>query len=110
MRTLSIVTALMLLLAIPSGGWLYDYSIILRWGIALSCLIHAYLFIQKGNHAWMWIFLVIAVVYNPFVLVPLPKEGWVMIDFITAVLFLTSAVRPFTLRFRETDRESKKKE
>jgi hypothetical protein len=87
MKPLSIFSAILLLLAIPPI-WPYEYYMILRIVICASAVFHAYKFYEKKNDNWMWVFGVIAVVFNPFVPLSLNKGAWSIIDIVAAVLFI----------------------
>lgn len=79
----------MLLLAIPSI-WPYGYYQLLRWVVLGIGVYLGYLSIKKENITWTIIMGVIAIAFNPFFPFHLDKEVWVVIDFITSILFLTS--------------------
>jgi hypothetical protein len=88
MKTISVLSAIMLVLAIPSGVWPYEYYIMLRWLICGSAIWHAYLQYQKQDTNWIWIFGVMAFIFNPAVPLRFSKDIWVMIDLVSAVIFL----------------------
>jgi hypothetical protein len=86
----SLITIVMLLLAIPYGVWPYGYYILLRWvvtGTALFVLWTAY---DSKKTPWLWIMGVVALLFNPIAPIYLDKDTWVVIDFIVAGLFLIS--------------------
>ncbi len=89
-NTASIIAIVMLLLAIPSGVWPYGYYIILRWVVAVAALFVLWVAYQLKKQSWLWIMGVIAILFNPIVLIHLDKETWVVIDFIVAGVFLVS--------------------
>jgi len=94
---ISIVSVIMLLLAIPPI-WPYGYYTFLRVVICASSAYMAYLGFDRGKEGWGWIFGIIAVLFNPLVPIYLTKEIWVVIDVIVAGVFLVSI---FTLKSRE---------
>jgi hypothetical protein len=93
MAVLSIISAALLFLAIPTGLWPYSYYILLRWLICVSAILHASFFNSTKNKYWPWIFSGIAALFNPFIPFYLNKSSWVLLDFIAAIMFLFSMKR-----------------
>jgi hypothetical protein len=89
-RGLCIASGVLLLLAIPSG-WPYGFYVLLRWAISISSVIIAYGFYQSKLSAWALIFGGVAFLFNPLIPVFLDKSSWVMIDFISSLLFFLAA-------------------
>lgn len=82
-----IIATIMLILALVS--WPYGYYQLLRFVV---CGISVYVaFIAYNWHKiWAaWLFGFVAVLFNPFVPIHLPRETWQPIDVICAVLFVT---------------------
>ncbi len=90
-KSLAIITGVMLVLAIPVGWWPYDYYIVLRWVVSVSAIIIANGFNKSGLKGWMLVFGAVAFLFNPIVPIYLNKETWVLIDFVSAILFFVSA-------------------
>ena len=90
MKWLAIGTAILLLLAIPSGLWPYGYYIFLRWIVCVSSVIISYSFYESKLSGWAFTFGGIALLFNPIAPVYLDKSSWVMIDFVTAALLFIS--------------------
>ena len=93
MKILSILSATLLFLAIPSHVMPYEYYILLRWLICASAIWHAYVQYQKEDTNWTWIFGVMAFVFNPAAPLRFGKELWAMIDLVAAIVFLVSINR-----------------
>lgn len=89
-KTICIVSGILLVLAIPTG-WPYDFYILLRWLIFASSAIVAYGFYTSKFSAWALIFGAVAFLFNPIVPVYLSKSTWVPIDLIGAILFFIAA-------------------
>lgn len=85
-----IISGILLLLGIPAG-WPYSYYILLRWLICAASIYAAYNFYQSNLKGWTWVFGTVALVFNPIFPFYFVKETWVLIDIISAVLFLLSA-------------------
>jgi len=89
-KWLCIASGVLLLLAIPSG-WPYDFYILLRWIIFITSLIVANGFRKSALDGWMMVFGGVAFLFNPIIPVHLSKSSWVLIDFVSAILFFLSA-------------------
>lgn len=90
MKQISAIAGVLLILAIPSGLWPYDYYVLLRWVIAGSALALAYYFYESKKTSWTLIFGSVAFLFNPIAPIYLAKQTWVIIDMIVAVLFFIS--------------------
>ena len=86
----AIIAALILLGAL--GRWPYGYYQLLRWvtcGAAIFVAFMAY----NWQKIWaVWLFGIIAVLFNPIALIHLAKDTWQPIDVICALLFVAIAV------------------
>lgn len=85
-RSLCIISGVLLLLAIPTW-WPSGFYILLRWAIFISSIVVAYGFYKSKIMAWTFIFGAIAFLFNPVAPVYLGKSTWVIFDFIGAILF-----------------------
>lgn len=90
-NTASVISAIMLLLAIPS--WAYGYYVLLRWMVTASAVFLVYIAYNLKNKFWFFLMAIIALLFNPLAPVHLDKQVWVVIDFIVAILFLISIFR-----------------
>lgn len=64
----------------------YGYYTLLK---VICCAGFAYLAYkahEKKSDAWMWVFGVVAVVYNPFVKIHLGREIWTLVNFASVAL------------------------
>jgi len=68
----------------------YGYYILLRIFICLLSGITAFVSIESNNKSWMWLFGIIAILFNPIIPIYLEKEIWVVIDFIVGIIFIIS--------------------
>lgn len=89
-KWLSIISATLLILAIPSF-LPYDYYIILRWVITISAIINAVGFNKSKLTGWVLIFSALAILFNPLFPIYLNKSSWVAIDLISTIIFFLSA-------------------
>ena len=89
-KWLCIFSGAILLLAIPSG-WPYDFYILLRWVIFISSIIVALGFYKSKLTAWTFVFSSVAFLFNPIIPIHLSKSSWVLVDFVSVILFFLSA-------------------
>lgn len=89
-KWLCIASGVFLLLAIPSG-WPYDFYILLRWIIFITSLIVAIGFHKSDLNGWMMVFGGVVFLFNPIIPIHLAKSSWVLIDFVSAILFFIAS-------------------
>ena len=97
MKWLGVASGALLLLAIPTG-WPYNLYILLRWAICISASVVAYGFYKSSLQGWALVFVAIGLLFNPLIPVYLAKSSWVLIDFISAIVFFLSAYSVKTKR------------
>jgi len=78
------------LLLIALGDHPYSYYTLLRWLVTIIGALVAYDFYENKNTNWMWLFIAIAILFNPIFLIYFSKDTWQLLDLITAVIFLVS--------------------
>lgn len=76
--------ALLLAVADLPYGY-YQFLRIFIFGVSVYAAHKCYL---NNKIKWMWVFGVIAVIFNPFLRIHLDKETWQIIDIVTAVIQL----------------------
>ena len=84
--TAAIASIVMLVLAII-GGWPYRYYQLLRTVVCFTVLFLASLGWRQSKDNWTWTFLIMALVFNPFVPLYLGRETWLLVDLVSLVLF-----------------------
>jgi hypothetical protein len=85
LKIISIVSGIILFLAIFS--WPYGYYMFLRVAIFFASI---YLSTQLKEHeGWRWIFIFMAILYNPLFEIHLTKGLWVPINIASAILFFS---------------------
>jgi len=90
-KWIPIISIVILFLGIPAG-WPYAYYQLLRWTISIFAAILAYNFHKQEKTSWTWIFVGIAILFNPIAPVYLNKGTWVILDIISAITFGYSIV------------------
>lgn len=89
-KHIGIISGIILLLAMFSF-WPYIFYILLRWFICGVSIYFAYFFNQRKLNGWMFVFLAIAFIFNPIMPIYSIKSSWMIIDFITSILFFIAS-------------------
>ena len=93
MKALSIITALLLFIAVLELP--YGYYTFLRIAVTTACIFHVVKEYELRNYFWWIPFLLIAILFNPLIPVHLyDKNKWMPIDIACGVLFLLKAFLP----------------
>jgi hypothetical protein len=79
------IAAILLILAVFS--WPYGYYVFLRWVITAIAVYVAYA-LSESDSSKLWIFVGIAILFNPIVPIYGTKSFWIITDLISAGLFL----------------------
>ena len=85
---IKIIAVLMLFWALGDNP--YSYYQILRWVICGATGYFAYLAYENNKNAWVWVFGIIAILFNPIIPFYLDRGTWAVIDIITATIIFTS--------------------
>ena len=85
----SAISVVLLLLAIPAI-WPYGYYVFLRWVVTASAVFLIWIAHKLKKQRWLGLMVVTAILFNPIIPIYLTKEIWVVIDLITAAIFLVS--------------------
>ena len=87
---LAIIVAIMLLIAIAPLP--YGYYQFLRWVVCGVAVFIAYSAYTWGKIWAVWLFGIVAVLFNPIIPIHLTKEIWQPIDLVCALLFSLSLI------------------
>lgn len=87
-KTLSIISGIMLLLAIPSM-WPYGYYQIIRWVVSITGVSVAHEAYQKKLMGWAVTMIIVAILFNPIAPIYLAKGTWILIDIVVAILMFS---------------------
>ena len=84
---LHMIPAGMLLFAI--GRWPYSYYMLLRVVVLAAALLLAGLIYQKAKTftLWVWLFVIVAIVFNPVVPLHLTRGIWSLLNLGSVVIF-----------------------
>lgn len=80
------------LLLVAVGEHPYDYYKFMRFVVCAVCGCAAYFAHESNRKIWVWVYLTIAVLFNPFATVHLDRERWAPIDVGTAVVMLVGII------------------
>ena len=70
------------------GDFSYGFYMFIRLIASITAAIFAYLFYQKKNIPWTWVFIVSAIIFQPFIKVHLTKGIWQFLNGILIVLLI----------------------
>lgn len=68
----------------------YGYYTLLRFLVCGVSGYTAYIALELNKKSWVWIFGIIALLFNPLIPIYLDKGTWQIIDIITAIFFIIS--------------------
>lgn len=100
----SLAAAVLLLAAV--GAHPYAYYTFLRWAVFLAAVIVAWVAWGSRLRAATWVFLGIAVLFNPVAPVYLDRSSWQLIDVTCAGLFALSLIITRESAVEPRDRET----
>lgn len=66
----------------------YSYYIFLRWIICLTAIYIGIYSYETKKIYWVWIMGLVVLIFNPIIPFHLGKDIWIIIDFITAIIFV----------------------
>jgi|GEM_PF-517941 len=86
-----IITIILLIWALADNP--YSYYQILRWIITGIAGYLAYSAYKRENSVWAWIFVFIAILFNPLFPIHLNREAWSFINIIVVMILLVSILK-----------------
>lgn len=84
---LAIILLLLALFDLP-----YGYYNFLRIMIFIISCYSIYVFYKYEKILWVWIFVIIAVLFNPIIPIYLDKSLWKIVDIVAVIIFLISFI------------------
>jgi len=85
-----VIAALMLIVAL--GKHPYGYYTLLRFVVCGVGAYGAYISWELKKNSWIWVFGVIAFLFNPLVTIYLGRELWAFVDVAVAIILLLSLI------------------
>jgi hypothetical protein len=74
--------------------WPYSYYSILRWTVCIVAAYSAFRFAKSSRRSWAWIFVAVAVVFNPVAPIFFSRPTWRVVDLAAAFILLLSVLIP----------------
>src|SRR5260370_17440903 len=74
--------------------WPYSYYRILRWAVCIIASYGAFRTFDMGRRTWAWIFVALAVLFNPIAPIYFARATWNLLDALAAIVLLLSVVGP----------------
>ena len=87
---IAIKLCVIILLVISFSRLPYGYYTLLRLTVTGSAIYFAYKYYEEKKIIWVWIFGIIAVLFNPLVPIYLQRGTWMVIDILTSIIYLIS--------------------
>lgn len=87
-KILRIITSLFLIFAIKKQP--YSYYILLRIIVFVTAGYSMYMSSKYKMKNWIWIFSIIAFIFNPIFPIYMNRETWILIDISASVVFFIS--------------------
>lgn len=84
------ISSIFLLLA-GFDGWPYDFFVLLRFIVCASAAYLAWLAYKTNQEKWIWVYGIIAVLFNPFLPLHFGRSAWAIIDIATAIFLIISS-------------------
>lgn len=88
-KIFNLQTIAMILLLIAVFPLPYFYYQVLRWIITGLALYLGFESHEKKDKNWTFVFIIVAIMFNPIISIHLMKEAWIIVDLVTAGIFLT---------------------
>ncbi len=83
-----IITSVLLILALTKQP--YSYYMLLRIIVFGTAIYGIYISSKYVVRNWVWIFLIIAIIFNPISPIYMNREIWALIDISTSIVFFIS--------------------
>jgi hypothetical protein len=90
--TLARLGAAALLLIAVGRNHPYDFYTIMRWVVCGVCTYGAFVEFERSRPTWAWLFVIVAVAFNPIAPVRLSRETWAPIDVLAAGILVASVI------------------
>jgi len=94
-----VLSSLLLFGAAFIHGLPYQYFSFLRLFVSVTSIYAAYKSFKSNNNFSGWVYVFILILFNPIVPFTFPRTNWILIDQITAIIFLTASFGGLILTF-----------
>jgi len=89
-KNIALFIAAAFLFAALFDGWPYGFFTLLRFIVFAASAYVAWIAYEQQKEKWGWIFGFLAVLFNPFIVIHLNREIWVVIDLIVGIFMIVS--------------------
>lgn len=89
-KNIALLIAVAFLFLALFDGWPYGFFTLLRFVVFTSSAYVAWMAYEAQKEKWIWIFGFLAVLFNPFIVIHLDREIWIVIDLIVRVFMIIS--------------------
>jgi len=89
-KNIALLIAAAFLFVALFDGWPYGFFTLLRFVVFASSAYVAWMAVQEGREGWGWAFGFVAVLFNPFIIIHLERETWVVVDALVGVFNVAS--------------------
>jgi len=72
------------------NGWPYGFFTLLRFVVFASAAYVTWMAYEAQKEKWVWIFGLLAIVFNPFIPLYFGRDFWVIVDFVVAMFLVVS--------------------
>ena len=87
-HVLAVIAAIVILLSFIEGTWSYKFYVYRRSIVFIAAVYISTLAYINKKEWYLWPFLAIAVLFNPFVSINLDKDVWRVVDLLAALTFI----------------------
>jgi len=85
---LGVLAAIVILISFLKAEWSYKFYVYRRSIVFISAVYIASMAYIDKKEWYLWPFLAIAVLFNPFVSITLAQEAWRVVDLLAALTFI----------------------
>lgn len=95
-KNIALIISIIFLCIALADGLTYGFFTFLRWVVFLSSVYVVYLSVKTKQEVWIFVFGLLAILFNPIAIIHLSRNTWQVLDVLTGLFFLVSI---FTLKF-----------
>jgi hypothetical protein len=84
-KNIAIIISCVFLFLAMIKGWPYGFFKLLRWVVCGTAVYLSWLAYESEKKGWIWVFGLIALVFNPLIPLHLGRNLWRVVDLLVAV-------------------------
>ena len=89
-KSIALLVAATILFLALFDGWPYGFFTLLRFIVFASSAHVAWMAYEAQKEKWAWVFGFLAILFNPFIIIHLNREIWIVIDLIVGIFMIVS--------------------